>query len=76
MINVGNVITLSNGNDYVISGITYKDDYTYLYLVNPNMKEIKIVYLDNDEVVEIEDKNKIEEIINLFVKDFLNNQST
>ena len=72
MLKIGNVIKLSNKKEYVISAITYDNDKMYLYLVNTNCKDIKFVYLDNDEVIEIEDKNKILELISLFGEQIIN----
>ena len=50
--NIKDVLTLSDGNEYLIASKVNYDYKIYLYLVDiNNNKNIKFCYLDNDEVV-------------------------
>ena len=64
------VLTLEDNNEYVVvSKVTY-DDANYLYIVDLNdVKNIKFVKENNDEVLEISDKDLISELIPLFIDD-------
>ena len=49
---IKDVLTLSDGNDYVIASKVNHDYKIYLCLVDiNNNKNVKFCYLDNDEVV-------------------------
>ena len=64
------ILTLEDNNEYVVvSKVTY-DDANYLYIVDLNdVKNIKFVKENNDEVLEISDKDLISELIPLFIED-------
>ena len=70
---IKDVLTLSDGNSYVIAS---KVDYNYkiyLYLVDiNNYQNIKFGYLDNDEVVIIKDKELIQKLLPLLLKEMHN----
>lgn len=56
--NVKDVLTLSDGNEYVIASKVNYDYKIYLYLVDINdNKNIKFCYLDNDGVVVVKKEN-------------------
>ena len=69
---IGNILKLDNQKEYVISGITNLNGLTYLYLVTTNMDEVKVCYLDNDEVVELSDPNEIEGVLEVIAHNYLN----
>lgn len=71
---IKDILTLSDGNEYVIvSKITYENKI-YLYLVDiNNHNNIKICYLDNNEIVIVKDNNLIIKIMPLLLKELKNN---
>lgn len=70
MIDVKDELTLSDDKEYiVISKIIYEGN-TYLYLTEKNnVKNIIFGNLQNDEIVEIEDKGLIKKLLPLFIKE-------
>ena len=55
---IKDVLTLSDGNEYVIASKVNYDYKIYLYLVDiNNNKNVKFCYLDNDEVVIVKKEN-------------------
>lgn len=68
MLNLGEIITLSNGKKYVVvSSINYfNDNYVYLSEFYKN-ENIKICLVKNNEVTEVLDKDLIDELEKLFV---------
>ena len=56
MINIKDVLTLSDSHEYVVCGKTLYDGFTYYFLVDiHNNSNIKFCYLDGDELVETTD---------------------
>ena len=72
---IKDVLTLSDGNDYVIASKVNHDYKIYLCLVDiNNNKNIKFCYLDNDEVVIVKKENLSEalvlKLLNQMIKTF------
>lgn len=69
IINIKNILTLDDNNEYVvISKINYNNK-NYYYLLNKNNNDIpKFCYEDNDELVEINDRDLIAKLLPLFVE--------
>ena len=66
-IDIKDVITLSDKNKYVVVSKVFYDNKDYLYLVDiNNNKNLKFCYLDNDEIVEISDKEINTKLLPLF----------
>ena len=77
------VLTLSDGNEYVIASKVNYDYKIYLYLVDiKNNQNVKFCYLDNDEVVLVKKEKLSRELVlklfstmlNVFKKEFQNNE--
>ena len=68
-INIKDTLTLDDNNEYVvISKINY-DNKNYYYLLDKNNNDnVKFCYEDNDELVEIEDKELTTKLLPLFVE--------
>lgn len=68
-INIKDTLTLDDNNEYVvISKINYEGK-NYYYLLDKNDKEnFKFCYEDNEELVEIEDKELNTKLLPLFVE--------
>ena len=68
-INIKDTLVLDDNNEYVvISKINY-DSKNYYYLLDKNNKEnFKFCYEDNEELVEIEDKDLNTKLLPLFVE--------
>ncbi len=58
------VLTLSDGNEYVVVDKYIDDANTYVYLVDMN-KHDNVLFgkLENDEIVEITDPDELEKVI-------------
>lgn len=70
MIEITNLVTLSDDNEYVVVSKTVYNNVTYYYLVDiNNNKNIKFLYQDNDELVEIEDDELIKRLLPLFLEE-------
>ena len=74
MIDVKDVLTLEDDKKYVvISKIDYENK-VYFYLVGAEeITDVKFGYLDNDEFVEINDKELVTKLLPHFYKDVKNN---
>lgn len=71
---IKDVLTLSDGNEYVIASKANYEYKIYLYLVDlNNNKNIKFCYLDNDEVVIVNDQSLITKILPLLLKEMKKN---
>lgn len=71
--NVKDILTLSDGNEYVIASKVNYDYKIYLYLVDiNNNKNIKICYLDNDEVVIVKKEDLSETLLLKLFTNMLN----
>ena len=72
-IKFGDVITLSDHNEYVVAGMTNYEGKEYLYLVDINKNQnIKFVVLHNTKVLLLSPRNDWE-LINLLLPRFLDN---
>lgn len=70
---IKDVLTLSDKRRYVIASKTNYEDKLYLYLVDlDDNKNIKFCYVDNDEVVIVNDIRLIEKLLPLLLKEIKN----
>lgn len=70
IINITDVLTLSDNNEYVVVSKTNYDSIEYYYLIDKNNDaNVKFCYLDNDELVELGDKELTTKLIPFFVKE-------
>ena len=68
-INIKDILTLSDKNKYVVVSKAFYENRDYLYLMDINNNtNIKFCYLDNDELVESEDKIINTKLLPLFIK--------
>lgn len=74
-INIKDVLTLDDNNKYVVVSKVYYDGKDYLYLVDINNNtNLKFCYVDNEEIIESNDKDLNTKLVPLFfdkVKDML-----
>ena len=69
MINLRNIITLSDDNEYIVVGKINYENIIYYYLVDINKNDnVKFCYQKDDNLVELNDSNLIKELIPLFSK--------
>lgn len=69
IINIKDTLTLDDNNEYVvISKINHENKNYYYLLGRNNLKNVKFCYEDNEEFVEINDKELITKLLPLFVK--------
>ena len=65
--NLRDIITLNDNNQYIVVGKIDYEAKTYYYLVDINKNEnLKYCYQDNDELVELNDSNLIKKLIPMF----------
>lgn len=70
IINITDVLTLSDNNEYVVVSKTNYENIEYFYLIDKNNDaNVKFCYLDNDELVELDDKELTTKLIPFFVKE-------
>ncbi len=63
MLEIGNVIELSDGHEYVVTNKVSHGNRFYFFIIGKNdLKKFKYVLLDNDELVEIEDLSIIRDL--------------
>ena len=67
MINIGDILVLSDKNEYIVISEVNYNEKDYFYLTNKNNNEIKFCYLDEDELVEINDETLITNLLPLFL---------
>ena len=68
-INIKDTLTLDDNNEYVVISKVNYESKNYYYLLDKNNEEnIKFCYEDNEELVEIEDKNLTTKLLPLFVE--------
>lgn len=73
------IITLSNDVKYIVVKKTIYNDKFYYYIAEiDNPVEVKFLYEDNNELVEIEDENHIKTLVDMMLPeidldDFLKN---
>jgi len=64
MINLGDLLKLSDKKSYVVASKANKDDKEYYYLVDiDNPKLSMVCYLKDGSLVVVEDKNECKEVI-------------
>lgn len=69
IIDIKDVLTLDDKNDYVVISKTIYENKTYYYLVdNNNNSNLKFCYEENDSLVELEDKELTTKLLPLFLK--------
>ncbi len=69
IIKIKDILTLDDNNEYVvISKINHENKNYYYLLDRNNLKNVKFCYEDNEELVEINDKELITKLLPLFVK--------
>ena len=67
-INEKDIITLSNDIDYIVVKKVYYNNLAYYYIANINdLADVKFLYEDNNELVEIEEKNHIRTLIDIML---------
>ena len=63
IINIKDTLTLDDNNEYVVISKTNYENKNYYYLLDKNNNEnLKFCYEDNDELVEINDKEFVHSI--------------
>ena len=68
-INIKDTLTLDDNNEYVVISKVNYDGKNYYYLLDKNnMENFKFCYEDNEELVEIEDKELNTKLLPLFVE--------
>ncbi len=68
-INIKDTLTLDDNNEYVvISKINYENKNYYYLLDKNNEENVKFCYEDNEELVEINDKELTTKLLPLFVE--------
>ena len=69
IINIKDTLTLDDNNEYVvISKIKYYNKNYYYLLDKNNNDNLKFFYEDNDELVEIDDRDLVAKLLPLFVE--------
>lgn len=69
IINIKDTLILDDNNEYVVISKVKYDGKNYYYLLDINNKEnFKFCYEDNEELVEIEDKELNTKLLSLFVE--------
>lgn len=66
-IEINNLITLSDKNEYVIVSKANYNNKVYYYIADiNNQKNLKFCYIQNDELVEIKNSQLIMQLISIF----------
>ena len=69
IINIKDVLTLNDNNQYVvISKINYDNKNHYYLLDKNNYQNVKFCFEDNEELVEIDDKELTTRLLPLFIE--------
>ena len=69
IINMKDTLTLDDNNEYVVVSKVNVDDKNYFYLIDKNdNSNVKFCYQDNDELVELNDKELVTRLLPLFVE--------
>ena len=64
MFEKGDFLTLSDDNEYVVADLYSEGPKIYVYLVDINNNQnVIFARLENDEIVEIVDKNELDNVI-------------
>lgn len=70
MIDIKDTIALSDNNEYVVVSKANYNDKVYYYLIDKNDSgNIMFCYQDNNELVELTDKDLIVKLLPLFLKE-------
>ena len=68
-INIKDTLTLDDNNEYVVVSKISVDDKNYFYLIDKNdNSNVKFCCQDNDELVELNDKELVTRLLPLFVE--------
>lgn len=69
IINIKDTLTLDDNNEYVVISKVNYENKNYYYLLDKNNEEnVKFCYEDNEELVEIDDKELTTKLLPLFVE--------
>ena len=69
MIDIKDILTLDDKNDYVVVSKINYENKIYYYLVDINNNDnLKFCYEDNNELVEIEDKELTTKLLPMFLE--------
>ncbi len=69
MINIKDVVTLDDNNDYIVASKADLDYKQYFLLVDMNNNQnIKFCYIEEDEMVQITDNETCNKLLPLFYK--------
>ena len=69
IINIKDTLTLDDENEYVVISKVYYNNKNYYYLLNKNnYSNTLFCYEENDELVEINDKELTTKLLPLFVE--------
>ena len=72
MVNVGRILTLSDGREYAIAASGVYNNKTYVYIVNiKNKEDLKICSYENDELEEVTDEEFINKLAPILLKDYI-----
>lgn len=70
-LNVNDLITLDDNNEYVIVAKNKYESKMYFYIVDiKDNSNLKFCYLDNDELVEVNDSELIKKLLSIFKEMF------
>ena len=69
-INIKDVLSLDDNNIYVVTSKAELDSEIYCYLANINDNgKVKILHLDHDQLVEVDDSELVRKLIPLFLEE-------
>lgn len=69
IINIKDILTLDDNNEYVVVSKVIYDNKNYFYLLDKNSEQnVKFCYEDNEELVEIDGKELTTKLLPLFVE--------
>lgn len=69
IINIKDILTLNDSNQYVVISKVNCDNRNYYYLLDKNNNNnLKFCFEDNEELVEINDEKLISKLLPLFVE--------
>lgn len=77
IINIKDTLTLDDNNEYVVVSKINVDNMNYFYLIDKNnMTSVKFCYQDNDELVELNDKELVRRLLPLFIENSMQEINT
>ena len=69
MVDIKDVLTLSDNNEYVVVSKIFYENKIYYYLVDiNNNNNIKFCFQDNNDLIEVEDKELNTKLLPLFLE--------